>query len=205
MNTNKTNMKLLVPVLCAGMFIYGGCAKQQTVKVGEPVAPSATTAATAAPTQPAAKTAAAEAPSAPLPATNIASDSIPPQSQQTTTANATAGASNAAALETIYFDFDSSLLNDTARATLVANLEKLKANPKAVLRIEGHSDDRGSDDYNLALSERRAQSAKKYLQALGFPADKLSIIGYGEERPALKGEGDEIWAKNRRDEFVIAR
>lgn len=200
MKTNKTNMKLLVPVLCAGMFIYGGCAKQQTVKVDQPVAPSATTAATSATAQPAAQPAAT-----PLPATNITSDSIPPQSQQTTAGKAQAGASQAAALETIYFDFDSSLLNDTARATLAANLEKLKANPKAVLRIEGHSDDRGSDDYNLALSERRAQSAKKYLQALGFPAEKLSVLGYGEERPAAKGEGDEIWAKNRRDEFVIAR
>uniref|UniRef100_C6DY86 Peptidoglycan-associated protein n=1 Tax=Geobacter sp. (strain M21) TaxID=443144 RepID=C6DY86_GEOSM len=204
MNTNKTNMKLLVPVLCAGMFIYGGCAKQQTVKVDQPVAPSATTAATTATTPPAAKTAAApaEAASAPLSAANISSDSIPPQSPQ-----ATAGtdASQTAALETIYFDFDSSLLNDAARATLVANLEKLKANPKASLRIEGHSDERGSDDYNLALSERRAQSAKKYLQALGFPAEKLSVLGYGEERPAVKGESEEFWAKNRRDEFVIAR
>jgi peptidoglycan-associated lipoprotein len=205
MKINKTNMKLLVPLLCAGMFIYGGCTKQQTVKVDQPVAPSATTAATSATAQPAAKTAAAPPATAALPATNIASDSIPPQSQQATAGKTPADASQAATLETIYFDFDSSLLNDTARATLVANLEKLKANPNAVLRIEGHSDDRGSDDYNLALSERRAQSAKKYLQALGFPAEKLSILGYGEERPAAKGEGDEIWAKNRRDEFVIAR
>lgn len=201
----KTHMKLLVPVLCAGMFIYGGCAKQQTVKADQPVAPSATTAATSATTQPAAKAAAVQPAATPLPATNITSDSIPPQSRQSVAGKAQAGASQADALETIYFDFDSSLLSDTARATLAANLEKLKAKPGAALRIEGYTDERGSDDYNLALSERRALSAKKYLQALGFPAGKLSVLGYGEEKPAVKGEGEEIWAKNRRDEFVIVR
>ncbi len=204
MNTNKTNMKFLVPVLCAGMFIYGGCAKQQSVKVDQPIAPSTTTAAAAATEKPAAKAATAEPATAPLAASAISTGSIPPQSQPQQAAPQ-AGASQTAALEAIYFDFDSTVLNDTARATLAANLEKLKADPKAALRIEGHSDERGSDDYNLALSERRAQSAKKYLQALGFPANKLSVLGYGEERPAVKGEGEEIWAKNRRDEFVIAR
>lgn len=202
MNTNK---KLLLTVLCAGMFIYGGCAKQQSVKVDQPIAPSATTATAAAATEkPAAKAATAEPATAPLAASAISSASIPPQSQTQQPATQ-ASASQAAALETIYFDFDSAVLTDTARATLAANLEKLKADPKAALKIEGHSDERGSDDYNLALSERRAQSAKKYLQALGFPADKLSVLGYGEEKPAVKGEGEEIWAKNRRDEFVIAR
>ncbi|GAW68012.1 cell envelope biogenesis protein OmpA [Geoanaerobacter pelophilus] len=205
MNTNKTNMKFLVPVLCAGMFIYGGCAKQQSVKLDQPIAQSATTAAAAAATEnPAAKAATAEPATAPLAASTISSGSIPPQSQPQQAATQ-AGASQTAILEAIYFDFDSTVLSDTARATLAANLEKLKAAPKAALRIEGHSDERGSDDYNLALSERRAQSAKKYLQALGFPAEKLSVLGYGEERPAVKGEGEEIWAKNRRDEFVIAR
>jgi peptidoglycan-associated lipoprotein len=107
------------------------------------------------------------------------------------------------ALERIYFEFDSSLLSNDARRVLKSNAEKLKHNTKAVIKIEGHCDERGSDEYNLALGERRARTSMKYLEMLGIPERQLSIVSYGEERPADPGHDETAWAKNRRDEFVI--
>lgn len=111
-----------------------------------------------------------------------------------------------ASLEKIYFDFDSHILSPSARDTLSRNAEYLlKTNMSAKIQIEGHCDERGSDEYNLALGEKRAQAAYNYLVTLGVPSDRLSVISYGEEFPVVDGHDDAAWAQNRRDEFVITK
>ena len=106
-----------------------------------------------------------------------------------------------AAMENIYFDFDKFTLSAEARKTLADNAEYLKANSGTQVVIEGHCDERGSDEYNLALGESRALAAKNYLVSLGISARQLSVISYGEEKPAAMGSNEAAWAKNRRAEF----
>ena len=79
----------------------------------------------------------------------------------------------------------------------------MKKYPNVKIQIEGHCDERGTIEYNLALGERRANSAKKYLISLGMPADQISTISYGKEKPLDSGHNEEAWAKNRRDHFII--
>lgn len=105
--------------------------------------------------------------------------------------------------EDIYFNYDSSALTPQAQEILRRKAAFLKANPLVKVTIEGHCDDRGTNEYNLALGEARARSAKSFLVDLGIPAARLATISYGEERPAVKGSGEEVWAKNRRAHFVI--
>ncbi len=106
-------------------------------------------------------------------------------------------------LKEIYFDFDRYDLRADARASLKANADWLKANPSVRVEIEGHCDERGTNEYNLALGAKRAQAAKAYLVTLGIAAERLSTISYGEELPVCKEHTDECWQKNRRDRFVI--
>jgi peptidoglycan-associated lipoprotein len=105
--------------------------------------------------------------------------------------------------ENIYFDFDKSEIKPEAQATLKEKAEWLKQNPEYSVRIEGHCDERGTNEYNLALGERRANAAKKYLISLGVSEDRIRTISYGEERPADPRHNEEAWAKNRRDEFKL--
>jgi peptidoglycan-associated lipoprotein len=105
--------------------------------------------------------------------------------------------------ELIHFEFDKSRLLPEAKAILRVKAEWLKANPEAQAIIEGHCDERGTNEYNLALGDRRAQSAKTYLVDLGIAAERLTCISYGEERPLDPGHDEAAWAKNRRDQFVI--
>lgn len=105
-------------------------------------------------------------------------------------------------LKDIYFDFDKYDLRVDARATLKTNTDWLKANPSARAEIEGHCDERGTNEYNLALGARRAQAAKDYLMSLGIAKDRLSTKSYGEELPVCKEHTEECWQKNRHDRFV---
>ena len=104
----------------------------------------------------------------------------------------------------IYFAFDKSDLSDQSRQILAEKAELLKAHPALTLLIEGHCDERGTNEYNMALGERRARAAYEYLVLMGIEAGRLTIISYGEEYPAVPGSGEEAWAKNRRDEFKAA-
>ena len=103
----------------------------------------------------------------------------------------------------IYFDFDKDDIRDDQRATLDAKVPILSANPNAHIRIGGHTDDRGSDEYNLALGQRRSASAKRYLVSRGIAESRIETVSFGKERPAVQGENEDAWAKNRRDEFEI--
>lgn len=101
----------------------------------------------------------------------------------------------------INFDFDRYDLKPEARQILTRKAEILKQYPEIKLVVEGHCDERGTAEYNLALGERRARAAADYLVNLGVPTGKLSIVSYGKERPLDPGHNEAAWAKNRRDEF----
>ena len=103
----------------------------------------------------------------------------------------------------IYFDLDESALADESRSALEAKAPVLLRHPNVRIRITGHADERGSDEYNLALGLRRAAEAKRYLAALGIAEDRVEIVTMGEERPAVQGHTEEAWALNRRAEFEI--
>lgn len=105
--------------------------------------------------------------------------------------------------EDIYFDYDDSSLNDMDREILKKKAEWLNSNPDVSVVIEGHCDERGTTEYNLALGDRRAESVRSYLIDLGITSAKLEKISYGEEMPAVQGNNEEAWAKNRRAHFTI--
>ncbi len=107
-----------------------------------------------------------------------------------------------AAMERVYFDFDQYTLSADAKATLEGNAAYLMANKSVWVKIEGHCDERGSDEYNLALGEKRALAVMNYLVSLGVSKNRLSVISYGEERPLVAGSSEAAWAQNRRAEFV---
>lgn len=106
-------------------------------------------------------------------------------------------------LYTIYFDYDKYTVREMDMDFLTKNAKWLGINPDIKVRIEGHADERGETDYNLALGDKRARSIRKYLEDMGIGANRLDVVSYGEEKPAVNGQGEEAWAKNRRAEFVI--
>ncbi|MDP1891601.1 MAG: peptidoglycan-associated lipoprotein Pal [Gemmatimonadaceae bacterium] len=103
----------------------------------------------------------------------------------------------------VYFDYDMSNIRDDQRSTLEAKLPIFSANPDMRIRIAGHTDNRGSDEYNLALGQRRAAEVKQYLIARGIAADRIDVVSFGEERPAVAQDNEDAWGKNRRGEFEI--
>jgi peptidoglycan-associated lipoprotein len=111
----------------------------------------------------------------------------------------------ASSLKTVYFDFDAFLLSAEARETLTGNARFLESNAKTQVTIEGHADERGSDEYNLALAEKRAVAVKRYLQSLGVSAERMDTVSFGEDKPAVEGDNEAAWSKNRRVDFVIVK
>lgn len=106
------------------------------------------------------------------------------------------------ALERVFFDFDDVTLRADARETLKKDAEILQQSPTVKIQVEGHCDERGSVEYNLALGERRAESVKKYLSDLGISTQRLSTISYGKEKPLVIGHNEDAWSKNRRGELM---
>lgn len=104
----------------------------------------------------------------------------------------------------VYFDFDKYSLKPEARTTLEKQAAWLKANPQVRITIEGHCDERGTREYNLALGERRANAVKDYLAALGISLDRMKTISFGKERPIALGSNEAAWAQNRRAVTEIA-
>jgi peptidoglycan-associated lipoprotein len=107
-------------------------------------------------------------------------------------------------LQTVYFDYDSAALKPAAKANLERGAEWLKRTPKVNVQVEGHCDERGTNEYNLALGERRALAARRYLVSLGIAQDRIFTISYGEERPAVEGHDESAWKFNRRAEFKVS-
>jgi peptidoglycan-associated lipoprotein len=106
-------------------------------------------------------------------------------------------------LRPLFFAYDSSEIDAEGRAVLDANTATLRRNPTWTVTVEGHCDERGTAEYNLALGERRAVAAREYFISLGIPADRLRTVSYGKEFPFDPGSTEEAWAKNRRAHFVI--
>ncbi len=106
-------------------------------------------------------------------------------------------------LQTVYFEFDSTELSDGARATLQKNADWLVRNPRWSVAIEGHCDERGTIEYNIALGDRRARTVRDYLGSLGVDASRMRVVSYGEEQPAVPGHDEAAWSRNRRSEFVV--
>lgn len=108
------------------------------------------------------------------------------------------------ALKDIYFDFDQSGIREDSKKLLNENIEWLRKNPAGKVTIEGHCDERGSSEYNLALGERRARATRDYLMAAGVGANRISTISFGKERPFVLGHDDSAWKWNRRAHFVVS-
>lgn len=112
-------------------------------------------------------------------------------------------AARATLTEMVYFDLDESALTPATEATLREKLGILRASPMVQLRLEGHADERGSTEYNLALGNRRAEAVRQFFASFGLDESRFTTVSYGEERPRNRASNEEAWAQNRRVEFVI--
>jgi peptidoglycan-associated lipoprotein len=181
-------------ILGCGALLAGGCAKKEIVKSEEPVQV----------TKPA-----ETMPEKPAPAPEQVKEQPvkePVQSVSQEPLKEVAEVKPEMAFEKVYFDFDSYILSQPARDILSKNADLLKNKDASLkIQIEGNCDERGSDEYNLALGEKRAKAAFNYLVTLGVPAERLSVISYGKEKPVDPGHDEAAWAKNRRDEFVVVK
>jgi peptidoglycan-associated lipoprotein len=153
---------------------------------------------------------------APAPAPRVNQDSIDAARKAAADAAARAAAAEearrrAAEMESVraaltakvYFDYDKDDIRDDAKAILDKKAAILAANANVHLRVAGHTDDRGSDAYNLALGQRRAASIARYMEARGVAANRFETVSFGKERPAASGEDESAWSQNRRGEFEI--
>ena len=164
---------LALTLLLVGMLAAVGCSSRKQV----------TTADTTPPPAPPAETATTPPPP-------------PPSATETDTETRTAG------LEDAYFDFDAAEIRQDAKDALTNNGKYLESHGSSSVVIEGHCDERGSVEYNLALGERRARAAKEFLVSYGIPATRMTTISYGKERPFDSGHDESAWSKNRRAHFV---
>ena len=114
-----------------------------------------------------------------------------------------AAAARATVTETVYFDYDESAIRMDTQSMLRAKLDILRANPGLQLRMEGHADERGTSEYNIALGNERARSVIEFFTGFGLGADRFTSVSYGEEQPAMQGSNEDAWSLNRRVEFVI--
>jgi len=191
--------QLTVALLIFGV-IAAGCAKRPATAELSSSAPAPTGAAS---TTPGSMTA------APAPSSSQSATAAPAAAAPATTAPAAPGARPSpkefvavAELKDVFFDFDKYDVRPGDAKVLDGNASWLKSNDNLVL-IEGHCDERGTNEYNLALGERRAKSAMNYLVSQGIQASRITIISYGEERPLCTDKTEDCWAKNRRAHFLV--
>jgi peptidoglycan-associated lipoprotein len=137
------------------------------------------------------------------------SDSVDPsfsgmdERSQELRVNSDSDSGTAGALRTVYFDFNSAALTPAARTALQNNVDFLRNNPNVRIQVEGHCDERGGVQYNLALGERRARSVRDYMISMGIEARRISTISFGKERPVAFGHDESAWSQNRRGNFVV--
>jgi peptidoglycan-associated lipoprotein len=181
----------LMSLLLAGLMITG-CARRPATTAASAATPAPAAAPSPAPA-PSAPSAAAPAPPAP------AAAAAPAQAPRPVPKEFMA----VAALKEVYFDFDKYDIRSEDAKTLDANATWLKSNGDNLVLIEGHCDERGTNEYNLALGERRAKATMNYLVSQGIQANRITIISYGEERPVCTEKTEACWAKNRRANFLV--
>jgi peptidoglycan-associated lipoprotein len=189
--THVTMMCLLL----AGMIV-SGCAKRPATTAATAAPAPAPRAATPAPTP--TPTPAPAAPTTPAPA-----PTAQPTAPATPARPSPREFSAIAALKDVFFDFDKYDIRAEDAKTLDANAAWLKANADNLVLIEGHCDERGTNEYNLALGERRAKATMNYLVSQGVQANRITIISYGEERPGCSEKSESCWSKNRRAHFLV--
>jgi len=185
---------LLLSCVALALFL-AGCPKR-------PV----TTAVSAPPPAPAPTPPPAPTPVVPPPPPPVAPAPTPPQPAAPAPAPGPAPAREYtanAALADVHFDFDKAVIRSGDAKILDASAGWLKANREQVLLIEGHCDERGTNEYNLALGERRAKAAMSYLVSRGVEASRITLISYGKERPLCTEKAERCWAQNRRDHFLV--
>lgn len=194
---NMTIRAILAAITICGFATLTGCSAKEAVKID-----------TAAPSTTLTTTATAQTPFESVKTdSSITTDSVLSENilKAGGTTELTDNAKTETYLDPVYFDFDSYLLRADTRDTLTRNARWLAENRLARVIIEGHADERGSDEYNLALAEKRALAARRYIETLGVNLDRMETISYGENKPAMAGHDEATWAKNRRVEFVIPK
>ena len=199
----RSNVQVLfAAVVLIGSLALYGCPKRPEVLQAGPAAvgpQAATSPAPAAPAQPAPRTAETPVTRTPAPAETP----VQPAPAAPAAPAPAAAVPGPSPLKDVFFDFDKSNIRDDQKAALNDNVGWLKGNAGAKLLIEGHTDERGTAEYNLGLGERRAKSVKDYLIAAGIAADRVSTISYGKERPFVLGHDESAWKWNRRGHFTI--
>jgi peptidoglycan-associated lipoprotein len=186
-----SSWKWAVLVLSVAALVAVGCAKKQTVKSEGAQSPPAAASAPAAVSEAPGK----EAPPAPV----AVAPATPPEAAP----GVAVTEEKLSQFDDVRFDFDKSEVKEDGRKTCGVVAGYLKKNPKAKLLIEGHCDERGTAEYNMALGERRATAVMAYLVSLGVPKAALSTVSFGKEKPLDPGHNEEAWAKNRRAHFVL--
>jgi peptidoglycan-associated lipoprotein len=194
----RTRRIAVLTTAMLSVVTIGACHKKpapQPVPVATPVGPNADSARRAQ--EEAARRAAEEA------AARHRADSISAAEAAARDAASAQAAMRATLTTAVHFDLDKSELRPEDQTILAAKVPILQANTDVAIRIGGNTDERGSDEYNLALGQRRAAAAKAYLVQHGIAASRIETISYGEERPVAQGSDETAWAQNRRDEFEI--
>jgi peptidoglycan-associated lipoprotein len=191
----SSSMRSLFAIgLLLGTVILTGCPKRPEVTQATPAAVGpAATAPGAAPAAPGTKPG----------ETPVTRPAAPAEAPAKPAAAGPAAAPAASPLKDVFFDYDKAAVKDDQKAALNDDIAWLKGNAKAKVLIEGHCDERGTAEYNLGLGERRAKAVKDYLIAAGIPADRISTISYGKERPFVLGHDESAWKWNRRAHFVL--
>ena len=190
MRIRSTSVTVLTALVVMSLAL-GGCAPKKP-PVARPLPPPP-------PTTP-------EAPPPPAPPAPVAERPVvtpPPIAEDPMASRSIDDLNRDSPMRIVYFGYDSAELSAEARAALDANAAVLKKYPAWTVTIEGHCDERGTAEYNLALGERRAAAAQSYLVALGVPASRVKTVSYGKEFPFDPGHDEAAWAKNRRAHFVI--
>lgn len=182
--------RFVIPVLAATLVV-GACKKEAPPPVAPPSGPSEEELARRRADSIAAARAAAEA-----------AERARLEAEAAERARAVAAA-RAIIEEMVFFDYDKSDIRDDAATTLRRKVDVLRASPQVQLRIEGHADERGSTEYNIALGTRRAEAVRQFLAGFGLADSRFAIISYGEERPLETGSNESAWARNRRAQFQI--
>ncbi len=206
--TQRTWVGSTITLALVALFLTG-CPKRPEVvetvprpiapqgEVGPPPAPKVATPEEKSPTEVAAQAPEAKVPpeTGAAPEAKIAEGEVRPE---------TSAEVKALGVKDIYFDFDQSAVREDSKKLLNENIEWLRKNPAAKATIEGHCDERGSSEYNLALGDRRARATRDYLVAAGIQANRINTISFGKERPFVLGHDDSAWKWNRRAHFAVS-
>ena len=190
----STSLKVSIALLVLLAVVVSGCNRRRA-----PVA---------APTAPPPATAPPGITPAPAPSPQRVDEALPVPQQPALGEDAVANRSldelnRDSPLQPVFFSLDSAELDEAARATAMANADLLRQNPRWIVTIEGHCDERGTPEYNLALGERRAVAVKTFLVSLGVSPDRIRTVSYGNEFPFEPGQTEAAYSKNRRGHFVI--